>query len=199
MVYSPLFILMGDSIMILLIVSLYYNKSHSFQKLKIKKMKTVIITMIMFLCAISTSYGQMGEGDNLLGGTIGLWPSNSSATLGFNYENQIVKTGVATFGLGALLRYSNVTKNSPSYSNVFIGGQANFNFNQIGTGQFVPFVGLVLGVYSSNVSSSKENGFWTWGQAGARYFFSPSVAGVARFGLGNFDFNSLEVGVDFKF
>ncbi|MEZ4689264.1 MAG: hypothetical protein R3A12_03425 [Ignavibacteria bacterium] len=65
-----------------------------------------------------------------------------------------------------------VTKNVPKdYSNTFIGGQANFNFNQIGTGQFVPFVGLVLGVYSSNVNSSKENGFWTWGQAGARYFF----------------------------
>lgn len=163
-------------------------------------MKTVIITVIIFLCAISTSFSQMSEGNNLMGGTIGLWPSNSSATLGFNYENQIVKAGVTTFGLGAMVRYSNVTKNVPQdYSNTFIGGQANFNFNQIGDGKFVPFVGLVLGVYSSNVNSSKENGFWTWGQAGMRYFFSPNVAGVTRFGLGNFDFNSLEVGVDFKF
>lgn len=163
-------------------------------------MKTTFITIILFLCAISATYGQMTEGDNLMGGTIGLWPSNSSATLGFNYENQITTAGVATFGLGAILRYSNVSHNVPKdYSNTFIGGQANFNFNQIGTGKFVPFVGLVLGVYSSNVNSSKENGFWTWGQAGARYFFSPNVAGVARFGLGNFDFNSLEVGVDFKF
>ena len=163
-------------------------------------MKTVIITVILFLCGISATYGQMRKGNNLMGGTIGLWPSNSSATLGFNYENQIVTAGVATLGLGAIVRYSNVTRDVPQdFSNTFIGGQANFNFNQIGVGKFVPFVGLVLGVYSSNANSSKENGFWTWGQAGTRYFFSPNVAGVARFGLGNFDFNSLEVGVDFKF
>jgi len=61
-----------------------------------------------------------------------------------------------------LLRYSNVSKNkSKSYSNVFIGGQANFNFNQISDGKFVPFAGVVLGIYSSNPNSSKENGFWS--------------------------------------
>lgn len=163
-------------------------------------MKTLILTSIIFICFISASYGQLKKGDNLIGGTIGLWPSNSSATLGFNYENQITTAGITTFGIGGIIRYSNVTHNVPqNFANIFIGGQANFNFNQIGTGEFVPFVGLVLGAYSSNANSSKENGFWTWAQAGARYFFSPNVAGVARFGLGNFDFNSLEVGVDFKF
>ncbi|MBS1517450.1 MAG: hypothetical protein JSS91_05125 [Bacteroidetes bacterium] len=163
-------------------------------------MKTLIITALIIMSGISTSYAQLGNGDNLIGGTIGLWPNNSATTLGFNYENQVITTGVATLGLGAMLRYSNVSRNVPQdYSNTFIGGQANFNFNQIGTGKFVPFVGLVLGVYTSNLSTPKENGFWTWGQAGMRYFFSPNVAGVARFGLGNFDFNSMEVGVDFKF
>ena len=163
-------------------------------------MNRIILIAALLICTVSLAAGQMKEGDNLMGGTIGLWPSNSSATLGFNYENQVVTAGITTLGVGGLLRYSSVSKNeSKSYSNVFIGGQGNFNFNQISDGKFVPFAGVVLGVYASNPNSSKQNGFWSWAQAGLRYFFSPTVAGVVRFGLGNYDFNSLEVGADFKF
>jgi hypothetical protein len=52
------------------------------------------------------------------------------------------------------------------------------------------------GVYVSDVTYT--SGAWIWGQAGLRYFFSPSVAGTLRLGLGNNDFNTLEIGVDFK-
>ncbi|MBK7253430.1 MAG: hypothetical protein IPI04_05810 [Ignavibacteria bacterium] len=60
---------------------------------------------------------------------------------------------------------------------------------------------MVIGFFSSSPegNSLKESGLWTWGQAGARYFFSPTVAGVARFGFGNYKFDALELGVDFQF
>ncbi|RPI13864.1 MAG: hypothetical protein EHM58_17665 [Ignavibacteriae bacterium] len=164
-------------------------------------MKIIIYSVFFLLCFIASTNGQLKEHDNLMGGTLGFWTRNSSPTFGLNYENQITQAGIVTIGLGALLRYSNYPNNFERFSNTFIGGQVNFNFNQIESGKFVPFAGLVLGFYSSspNGSSLKESGLWTYGQAGMRYFFSPSVAGVARVGLGNFNFNSLELGADIKF
>jgi len=157
------------------------------------------------LCLVAASHAQLKEHDNLMGGTLGFWARNSTPTFGFNYENQITQAGIGSIGLGALLRYSSFS-NFPNdrqerFSNIFIGGQGNYNFNQIASGKFVPFLGLVLGFFSSspNGNSLKESGLWVWGQAGMRYFFIPAVAGVVRFGLGNFNFNALELGVDFKF
>jgi hypothetical protein len=165
-------------------------------------MKTTIFAVIFLLCLMASSEAQLKERDNLMGGTLGFWARNNSPTLGFNYENQVTQAGIGTIGLGVVLRYSNFPNdNSERFANTFIGGQANYNFNQIGEGKFVPLLGAVLGFYTSspNGNSVKENGLWLWGQAGARYFFSSAVAGVIRFGLGNFNFNALELGVDFKF
>jgi hypothetical protein len=82
------------------------------------------------------------------------------------------------------------------------------NFNRISDRKFVPFVGLVLGynnISNSYISksgnfytASYNSGLWLWGQGGMRYFFSSKVAGVLRIGLGNFNFNVIEFGVDFK-
>ncbi len=165
-------------------------------------MKTTIFSMLFIMFLAATSFGQLKERDNLMGGTLGFWARNSSPTLGFNYENQVTQAGIGTIGLGVVLRYSNFPNdNSERFANTFVGGQANYNFNQIESGKFVPFLGVVLGFYSSspNGNSLKQSGLWAWGQAGARYFFSQSVAGVVRFGLGNFNFNALELGLDFKF
>ncbi len=167
-----------------------------------KKMKTTIFSIIFIMSFIASSFGQLRDGDNLMGGTLGFWAKNNTPTFGFNYENQVTQAGIGTIGVGALLRYSSYPyRDTYRYSNIFIGGQANYNFNQISSGKFVPFLGVVLGFFSSspNDNSLKESGLWAWGQAGARYFFSPAVAGVVRFGLGNFNFNALELGVDFKF
>ncbi len=165
-------------------------------------MKTTIYSILFLMCLIASSHAQLKERDNLMGGTLGFWARNSSPTFGFNYENQVTQAGIGTIGLGALLRYSSFADNDQErFSNVFVGGQANYNFNEIGSGKFVPFLGIVLGFFSSspNGNSLKDSGLWAWGQAGMRYFFSPAVAGVLRFGLGNFNFNALELGVDFKF
>jgi hypothetical protein len=165
-------------------------------------MKTTIFAVIFLLCLMASSEAQLKERDNLMGGTLGFWARNNSPTLGFNYENQVTQAGIGTIGLGVVLRYSNFPNDdSERFANTFIGGQANYNFNEIGEGKFVPLLGVVLGFYTSspNGNSVKQNGLWLWGQAGARYFFSSAVAGVIRFGLGNFNFNALELGVDFKF
>lgn len=165
-------------------------------------MRSSIFTILLLIIIAATSYSQLKERDNLMGGTLGFWARNTSPTFGFNYENQVTQAGIGTIGLGALLLYSSYPDDRlERFSNIFVGGQANYNFNQIASGKFVPFLGLVLGFFSSspNGNSLKSSGLWVWGQAGMRYFFSPSVAGVVRFGLGNYDFNALELGVDFKF
>ncbi len=165
-------------------------------------MKTIIYSILFLICLVLSSNAQLKEHDNLMGGTLGFWARNTSPTFGFNFENQVTQAGIGSIGVGALLRYSNFPNDRDErFSNIFLGGQANYNFNQIGSGKFVPFLGLVLGFYSSspNGSSLRESGLWAWGQAGMRYFFSPAIAGVVRFGLGNFNFSALELGIDFKF
>ena len=152
-------------------------------------MKTAIFLVLFLLCVIASAQGQLKERDNLMGGTIGFWARNSAPTFGFNYENEITQTGIVAIGLGALARFSSYSGNHDErFSNVFVGGQANYNFNEIESGKFVPFLGIVLGFYNSspNGNSLKESGLWAWGQGGMRYFFSPNVAGVLRFGLGTF-------------
>lgn len=176
-----------------------------------------ISTFIILLLVLSASaFAQLKKGDNLLGPSIGFWTFNSVPTFGANYENQIADVGdVATFGLGGIFRYTSWTNNynfdppyTAKYTYIIFGAQGNFNFNHIGNGTFVPFAGLVLGYnavsYSlsspqSNYSVASSSGWSFWAQAGMRYFFTPKVAGVIRIGAGNFNFDVLELGVDFKF
>lgn len=180
-------------------------------------MKRTIYTVIFLLCVMASAHGQLKEGDNLLGGTLGLWAHKSSPTFGVNYEYQMTQAGIGTISLGGIFRYWSYTDDysngdSRKYSFSTFGVQSNYNFNQIGDGKFVPFLGLVLGyntvnqtytdytrhgVYLSDVSYT--SGAWLWAQAGMRYFFSNNVAGAVRLGLGNHDYYTLELGVDFKF
>jgi len=174
-----------------------------------------IIVIILFLVFNSTiSYPQLRERDNIIGGSLGISTGPGTPTFGFNYENQVTALGdVALLGLGAVLRYTSWKDNFPysdfySYNYLTIGGQVNANFNNLGDGKFVPFIGLVLGYNNVNNSyvsnrgtvytASYSSGLWLWGQLGLRYFFSPGVAGGIRLGAGNFNFNSLELSVDFK-
>lgn len=175
------------------------------------------IAVIIFLAVLSTSvFSQLKEKDNLLGGSIGFWAKGEVPMFGVNFESQLTQAGIGTISLGGIFRYYSYSYNysngdSRKYSFTSFGAQTNYNFNQIGDGKFVPFAGLVLGynyvnstytdftkhgVYVSDLSY--KSGAWLWGQAGMRYFFSPNVAGSVRLGLGNNDFNTLELGVDFK-
>jgi len=178
-------------------------------------MKAKVLTLIFVLSFSSAGYSQLKEGHHLLGPTIGFWFYNSVPTFGLNYEYQVKQLGeTGVLGVGGIFRYTGWKEQNPnwewSYSYVTFGAQANLNFNKIGDGKFVPFVGLVLGFNSVNSSvtyrgsgytssAGYSSGFWTWGQAGARYFVSPQVALVARLGLGNFNYYALELGADFRF
>lgn len=179
-------------------------------------MKGFIAVLIIITCFSTSLFSQLKEKDNLLGGSIGFWAKGEVPMFGVNFESQLTQAGIGTLSLGGIFRYYSYSYNysngdSRKYSFSSFGVQSNYNFNQIGDGKFVPFFGLVLGynyvistytdftkhgVYVSDVSY--KSGAWLWGQAGFRYFFSPSVAGSVRLGLGNNDFNTLELGVDFK-
>lgn len=175
--------------------------------------KIICIIIVTFACCQSLK-AQLNEKDNLIGPTLGLWTSPNVPTLGLNFESQVTTLGdAATLGIGGLMRITTSNDNYPGnpyhgYNYFTAGFQTNFNFNRIGDGKFVPFVGLVIGYNSisytrvngnGNVTTTNYNsGAWLWGQGGMRYFFSPKVAGVFRFGAGNFNFNVLEIGMDFK-
>lgn len=165
---------------------------------------------------LTSLHSQIKQGDNLLGVSVGFWEKGNVPMFGLNFESHVSQLGSGTIGLGGLFRYYSYTFNYPNndsrkYSFSSIGFQANYNFTEIGDGKFVPYFGLVAGynnvtntytdvtnhgVYYSDVSYT--SGLWVWGQVGMRYFFSPTVAGTIRLGFGNNDFNTLELGVDFK-
>lgn len=179
-----------------------------------KSFCTILVFLLLFVFT-NESYSQLKERNSLLGPTIGFWFTNSVPTYGLNYEYQATQLGeTGTLGAGGIFRYTTFKEESVywewSYNYITIGAQVNLNFNKIGNGKFVPFVGLVLGynAISSTVtyktqgyssSAGYGSGLWVWGQGGARYFVSPNIAIVARFGFGNFSYTAGEVGVDFKF
>ena len=179
-------------------------------------MKPISFCVIFLAILINISNSQLKEKDNLLGVSLGFWATNSAPMIGVNFESNISQAGIGTIGLGGIFRYyaysvSYSNGDSRKYTFSSFGFQGNYNFNQIGDGKFVPYVGLVLGynvinntytdvtkhaVYISDVTY--RSGAWLWLQAGMRYFFSNNVAGTVRIGFGNNDFNTLELGVDFK-
>ena len=179
-------------------------------------MKKLIFTFILFICVTGITNSQLREKDNLLGGTLGFWAKGNSPMLGVNFESEVVQAGIGTIGVGGLFRYYTFTNtysngNTRRYSFSSLGVQGNYNFNEIGNGSFVPFLGLVLGYNHVNTTYTNihgnlitetdityNSGAWMWAQGGFRYFFNNNVAGSVRAGFGNNDFNTLELGVDIK-
>jgi hypothetical protein len=179
------------------------------------KLNFKLTAAALILLSVCT-FSQLKENDNLLGGSLGFWAKGNAPMFGVNFESNVVQAGIGTVGIGGIFRYYTFTNNygngdSRKYSFSSLGAQFNYNFNQIGDGSFVPYFGLVAGynyvnntytdvtrnaVYITDVSYT--SGAWIWGQLGMRYFFSPKVAGTVRLGLGNNDFNTLELGMDFK-
>jgi hypothetical protein len=177
-------------------------------------MKTRIIVILLLLVPVLSVHSQMKQGDNFLGASIGLWTKGNTPVFGANFEAEVAGSQSGTVGIGGLFRYHGYSQsygngNVTDYNFSSLGFQANYNFTSIGSGEFVPYLGLTLGY--NNVSNTYTNrnstvivndtytsGLWVWGQLGARYFFSPKVAGTFRVGVGNNDFYPLELGVDFK-
>ena len=181
----------------------------------IQKFSLTVVLLIALLCTFDTQ-AQLKEKDNLLGGSLGFWAKGEVPMFGANFESQLTQAGIGTVGLGGIFRYYTLTNHygngdSRRYSFSSFGAQLNYNFNEIGDGKFVPFMGVVVGYNSVNntytdvtnnavyvTDVSYTSGAWAWAQLGMRYFFNQKVAGSLRLGVGNNDFNTLEVGVDFK-
>jgi hypothetical protein len=179
-------------------------------------MRFLIKAVVIIGVLTQLTFSQLREGDNLLGGSLGFWGHGRVPMFGANFESNVVQAGIGTIGVGGLFRYYSFTNiygngDSRRYAFTSFGFQTNYNFNQIGEGKFVPYFGLVLGynnvnhtytdvsrnaVYITDISYT--SGAWLWAQTGFRYFFSRSVAGNLRLGLGNNDFNTFEIGIDFR-
>jgi hypothetical protein len=179
-------------------------------------MRNIMLISVFVVLLCSQADAQLKEKDNLLGVSLGFWGKGEVPVFGVNYENEITQAGIGALGIGGLFRYYTLTTNYSNgdywkYSFSSLGFQTNYNFNQIGDGKFVPFGGLVIGY--NNVSSTYTDvtkhgvyisdavytsSAWLWLQLGMRYFFSDRVAGSLRLGVGNNEFNTLELGVDFK-
>ena len=180
-------------------------------------MKNLFI-VILALSISGISYSQLKENQHYGGVCLGFWVHGSSPTYGINYDYQLKQAGIGIFSLGGIFRYWTYTQkysdgDSWNYSNVAFGFQANYNFNEIGKGVFVPYVGLVLGYdnigtkynrYDTTSGIIRHDAIYNsamqlWVQAGFRYFFSERWAGTFRLGLGNLDFSEIELGVDYRF
>ena len=180
--------------------------------------KALLLLAIISLWSAQLIFSQLKNENHLLGGTLGFSSKNSHVILGANYEYQLPQSGVGLFGAGAMVRHWSFSEKLNDnigqfdYSNTALGGQLNYNFNRIGTGVFIPFVGVVLGYnhvstkYTSyngvdliGVDQTYKSGIFMWGQGGMRYFFNKNFAGSLRLGLGNFDLSTVEFGLDYRF
>ena len=155
-------------------------------------MKKFLTLFVLIFVIVAKSNAQFVIGGSYLGPNV--WLLNSLTIFGADYEYGLAKLGPGKFGIGANLDYY-----STDYASIIwvgVTGLYHFDVNN----QIDPFVGLNL--YNSTVSY-KDN-FSTGGTSGiawdiyggARYFFTPSLAGnlTASFRGGI----NLRVGVDFK-
>ncbi|HEX8943039.1 MAG TPA: hypothetical protein VF785_07880 [Gemmatimonadaceae bacterium] len=167
----------------------------------------------------SASAPMFGVGYTDIGPTVGLGGLNgASASFGGRFEHAI-KTlpdmGNGILGIQVAAEYYSWSANasgagftySSSIKYIPIGVTANYHFKLDEQPKFDPFVGLGLGYnivscsYSSNFGSSfngncgYSSGIYFIGRAGARYFFSPKMAGYADVGAGG---ATLNIGLMFK-
>lgn len=181
-------------------------------------MKYILVLSAILFINLTQIYSQLKEGNHLAGVTLGFSGKSANIIFGGNYEYELPPAGIGIFGIGAITRFwrysEDILNNTVKlkYTNVTLGSQVNYNFNQIASGKFVPFVGLVMGYNNvstkytayDNVSvigydQTYKSGLFIWGQGGLRYFFSNKAAGVLRLGLGNFDLSTIELGFDIRF
>jgi hypothetical protein len=168
----------------------------------------VVVSAFLFP---TSSHAQFGETSTFLGPHIGLAAYESAPSFGANFETALNKPGElgdGLLGLSVRADYFNYSynlgfTNDWSYTWITVGAYCNYHF-KVGEGKFDPFVGLGLGYQNvsvdygdagqGNYSNSWGSGVFFAGNAGARYFFSKSLALRALLGFG---VTYIVVGVDF--
>lgn len=170
-----------------------------------------VISLITILIS-TTGYSQYDLGKSYLGPTIGLSFLGSTFQFGANYEYSLELENFGNVGIGGVFRYWSYSETyysgEWSYTDILIGVQGNYHF-KLSNDKLDPWAGLVLaydggsvkwkGASGYNYATPTYGGFFLGGQAGMRYWISPTVALVGRIGFGTLSYGALEVGADFKF
>jgi hypothetical protein len=161
---------------------------------------------------VGASAPVFGMGYTDIGPTVGLGGlGGASADFGGRFEHAIKALpdmGNGMLGIQAAAEYYSWSTNQVNFNYsvkyIPIGVTANYHFNIADQPKFDPFVGLGLGYnvvscsYSGafgNFGCGYSSGIYFIGRAGARYFFSPKMAGYADVGAGG---ATLNVGLMFK-
>ncbi len=168
-----------------------------------KKFMMLLTIVIAVILVTSTAFAQYEKGKSILGPRLGIGVYGSGLSFGAGYEYGVTNE----ISVGGLLDYYKYDWGYGwSYTYLIIGAQGNYHVGQLlkWDSKLDPFVGLVLGY--DNVSVSSPAGSWLsaeyssgllfGGQAGIRYFLSPTLALYGQVGFG---ITYLKVGVDFKF
>ena len=182
-------------------------------------MKKILLLFISFLFLSNVSFAQFEVGKHHAGPSISIGFGGWGLGFGADYEygmslKDIGVDAPGTLGIGGIFRYYNWSEDyfygEWSYTDIIIGVQGNYHF-KLDNSKLDPWVGLVLGFDIDSWSVTNRAGYETYdygtsssgglffnGNAGVRYWFSPTMAGRATFGFGNL-VSSLVLGVDFKF
>ncbi len=148
------------------------------------------------------------KGEMLLGPHIGLAAFGSAPSFGANFEEGIMnpgEVGPGSIGISGRVDYFSFSDVDWRYTWIAVGVFANYHF-QMSDKAWDPFVGLGLGYenvseswagegLSYNYNGGWNSGLYLAGDAGIRYFFSPSMAARAQLGFG---ITYLVVGLDFR-
>lgn len=165
--------------------------------------KLVIVVCLLVLASLASAEG-FEKGKSYLGPSIGIaWGMG----FGGQYEYGINEK----FGVGADVSYTSFTESYFDYKwkYTLIGFLAAGSYHFTPGKKFDPYAKLGLGFFnwdaeysdnyghttSSLYNAGYSSGVGIGGQLGARYFFSPTVAGRAALGWPFF----FSAGVDFKF
>jgi hypothetical protein len=178
-----------------------------------KKMSKKLFALVAVAVALSfvvtaTSLAQYKEAKSYLGPRVGIGVNGSSLAVGAGYEYGVTPD----ISVGALIDYYQWSYTpygafGGKYKYIVFGAQGNYHFGKLlkWEDKLDPFAGVVLAY--QNISWSWDNqaySFWSasasglvfGGQAGIRYFVSPTVA---LYGQAGFGITYLKVGVDFVF
>jgi hypothetical protein len=180
-------------------------------------MKKILVVLFSLLFLSSMSFAQFEVGKSYIGPSIGIGFGGYGLSFGADYEygmslKDIGVDAPGALGIGGLVRYYNWSESyftyKWSYTDIIIGAQGNYHF-KLENNKIDPYLGIVLGFDIASSSwngptgfgdqySTSSGGLFFNGNAGVRYWFSPTMAARASFGFGNI-VSSLILGLDFKF
>jgi hypothetical protein len=160
---------------------------------------TRVLAAAVFAVLFSSSAvsAQWESGKWFAGPHIGLSGVGSTISFGAAAEKGYNKN----IGIGAVVDYWSYGESSFDYSYFSLAAMGNYHFIVTDT-KIDPFLGLGLGYYVVSVDCGgfddlcDASRIFLAGNAGVRYWFRPTLAGVARVGLGH---GLLNLGVEWKF